>query len=255
MSVFFVVPSRDSKDLNGKISELDRLGYPFVIVCGEKVNDSRVVFRAPKGKFDAINYGLKFVPSQTRYVVLNDADTQIHNLDKALSLVENQDYDLVYARVDVESGPQLTFYSFLDGLRSKVPIAASGELMLVKHTILKRILPLRACKAEDSYILFRILEKGGKVAFSQDCYVTTKRTSIAKEEQGYKRRTVGGIYQALSMSKPPVLVRLFYLLLPFVSPLLLVSGKKGYHWAKGILLGFVDYLRGDKAASWKPTYA
>jgi hypothetical protein len=57
------------------------------------------------------------------------------------------------------------------------------------------------------------------------------------------------------MSKPPMLVRLFYLLLPFVSPLLLVSGKKGYHWAKGILLGFVDYLRGDKAASWKPTYA
>jgi hypothetical protein len=126
--------------------------------------------------------------------------------------------------------------------------------MLIRRKILDEILPLKACKAEDSYILFKVLEAGGRVTFSQQCYVTTKRTSVAKEEQGYKRRTVGGIYQALAMSNPPILVRLFYLLLPFVSPLLLASGSKGYHWAKGILLGYVDYLRGDKAASWQPTY-
>ena len=162
--------------------------------------------------------------------------------------------DLAYARVDVGSGPQLTFYSFLDRVRKRVPIAASGELMLIRRRVLNKILPLKGCKAEDSYILFRVLEEGGSVAFSEDCFVTTKRTSSGREEEAYKRRTVGGIYQALSLSRPPALVRLFYLLLPLMSPLLLISGRNGYHWTKGILLGFMDYVRGDRAVSWKPSY-
>jgi hypothetical protein len=254
LSVFFVVASRDSKSLKGKISELEGFGYPFVVVCGEKVNDPRVVHKAPRGKFDAINYGLKFVPPEVDFVALNDVDTQIHNFGSALSLMHKENADLVYARVDVRSGPQLSFYSFLDRVRKRIPVAASGELMLIKHGVLNKILPLKGCKAEDSYILFRVLEEGGSVAFSQDCFVTTKRTSLGREEEAYKRRTVGGIYQALSMSRPPALVRLFYLLLPFLSPLLLVSGRNGYHWTKGILLGFVDYVRGDRAVSWKPSY-
>jgi hypothetical protein len=56
------------------------------------------------------------------------------------------------------------------------------------------------------------------------------------------------------MTKPPKTVRLFYLLLPLLSPLMLLSGKKGYYWAKGILLGYVYYMRGDKTASWNRTY-
>jgi hypothetical protein len=76
-----------------------------------------------------------------------------------------------------------------------------------------------------------------------------------EQEEVYKRRTVGGIYQALSMSKPPIMVRLFYTLLPFASPLLLILGRKGYYWAKGILSGYVDYARGDRSASWRQTYS
>lgn len=57
------------------------------------------------------------------------------------------------------------------------------------------------------------------------------------------------------MTRPPVIVKLFYTLLPFVSPLLLVLGRKGYYWTKGILLGYVDYARGDRTAAWQLTYA
>jgi hypothetical protein len=198
---------------------------------------------------------LSFVPSGIDVVAFNDVDTVIHNFEAALNLFQNRDISLVFAKVDVGVGPQLTFYSFLDVLRRRVPIAASGELMLIRYELLKSIMPLKGCKAEDSYVLFRVLEKGGKIAFCEDSYVTTKRTTFAEEEEAYKRRTVGGIYQALSMTKPPAVVRLFYVLLPFASPLLLLMGKKGYYWARGILLGFVDYARGDRTASWPQTYA
>jgi hypothetical protein len=255
MKLFFVVLARGFSGVQEKISELRRLGYPYVVVCGDDVDVPNVVFRRPRGKFDAINYGLTFVPPDAEVVALNDVDTGIHNLDSALSLMEREDADLVFARVDVGSGPQLRFYSFLDGLRNMVPIAASGELMLIRRCALDGILPLQGCKAEDSYVLFKVLEKGGRALLSAECFVTTRRTALGSEEEDYKRRTVGGIYQALSLSKPPVLVRLFYMLLPLISPLLMASGKNGYYWAKGILLGYLDHLRGDRAVSWKPTYA
>ncbi|MEM3702984.1 MAG: hypothetical protein QXX79_00975 [Candidatus Bathyarchaeia archaeon] len=254
MQVFFVVLARDASLVNKKIEELGRLGYPYVIVCGEKTNRPNVVYRAPRGKYDAINFGLKFVPDGVDVVVFNDVDAEIHNFDEALRLMGEEDADLVFAKVNVQAGPQLTFYSFLDSLRRRIPIAASGELMLVKYDFLKMINPLKGCKAEDSYILFKILENRGKVAFCERCFVTTKRTVSAEQEEAYKRRTAGGIYQALSMCKPPVMVRLFYMLLPFISPLLLLSGRKGFYWSKGIVLGFVDYMRGDKTAFWKPSY-
>ena len=255
MRVFFVVLARDASAIDGKARELAGLGYPYMIVCGEKVNSPHVVYREPKGKYDAINFGLKFVPSDTDIVVLNDVDTEIHNFEGAIRLLRDDNISLIFVKVNVEHGPQLMFYSFLDALRKRIPIAASGELMLMKYEFLRSIMPLRGCKAEDSYILFKVLEKGGKAAFCEECYVTTKRTTHAKQEEAYKRRTVGGIYQALSMTRPPVIVKLFYTLLPFVSPLLLVLGRKGYYWTKGILLGYVDYARGDRTAAWQRTYA
>jgi hypothetical protein len=255
MKVFFLVLARDASAVDEKVRELTRLGCPYLIVCGERVNHPNVVYREPKGKYDAINFGLRFVPSNTDVVAFNDVDTEIHNFKAVLRLIQNENVSLVFVRVNVKHGPQLTFYSFLDALRRRIPIAASGELMLIKYRFLKSIAPLKGCKAEDSYILFKVLENGGKAVFCEECYVTTKRTLRAEQEEVYKRRTVGGIYQALSMCKPPVMVRLFYTLLPLASPLLLVLGKKGYYWTKGILSGYVDYARGDRSASWRPAYA
>lgn len=252
MKVFFVVLARDASHIDKKAAELSTLGYPYVIVCGESVNRPNVVYREPRGKYDAINFGLKFVPSDTDVVVFNDVDTTVHNFENALCLIRDEKVSLVFVKVKVEKGPQLAFYSFLDKLRRWIHIAASGELMLVRYKVLKSIMPLKGCKAEDSYILFKVLGNGGKATFCEECYVTTIRTSRAEQEEGYKRRTVGGIYQALSMSKPPIMVRLFYTFLPFFSPLLLILGKKGFFWAKGILLGYVDYIRGDRTAFWQP---
>ena len=255
MHVFFIVLARDASLLDKKLAELQNLGYPYVVVCGERVNHPNVVYRAPKGKYDAINFGLNFISENADVVAFNDVDAEIHNFDEALRLMDNSGADLVFVKVFVDGGPQVMFYSFLDAIRRRIPVAASGELMLIKYGFLKRIVPLRGCKAEDSYVLFKVLEKGGKIAFCEKCFVATKRTVSAEQEEAYKRRTAGGIYQALSMCRPPIVTRLFYTLLPFISPLLLLSGKKGFYWAKGILLGFVDYLRGDKTAYWKPTYA
>jgi cellulose synthase/poly-beta-1,6-N-acetylglucosamine synthase-like glycosyltransferase len=255
MRIFFVVLARGASQLDKKLRELEGMGHPYVVVCGEKVDLPNVVYREPKGKFDAVNYGLRFVPTEADVVAFNDVDAEIHNFDGALRYFQDENIAMAFVRVQVTGGPQLSFYSFLDALRRRVPIAASGELMLVRRRFLERILPLKRCKAEDSYILFKILEEGGKVAFCEESYVVTERTSSPDQEESYKRRTVGGIYQALSMSKPPLMVRFFYLALPFVSPLLLLSGKKGYYWTKGILFGLVDYLMGDKSGSWKPSYA
>ncbi len=252
MRIFFVVLARDAAKVEEKVRELDSLGYPYVVVCGEKVEVQNVVYRAPKGKYDAVNFGLRFVPSDVDVVAFNDVDAEIHDFEATLPLLRDGSVSLVFVKVRVTEGPQLMFYSLLDFLRKKIPIAASGELMLIRQSFLRKILPLKECKAEDSYILFKVLEKGGKIAFCEDSYVVTKRTVLAEQEEVYKRRTVGGIYQALSMTKPPIFVRLFYVLLPLVSPLLMVLGRKGYYWSRGIILGFVDYARGDRTGSWKP---
>ena len=80
------------------------------------------------------------------------------------------------------------------------------------------------------------------------------RTKTAEKEELYKRKTVCGIYQALSQTKSPIMIKLFYTILPIASPALLVFGKKGYFWMKGILLGLSDYLRGDRSGVWQSTY-
>lgn len=252
MNLFFLVLSRDTQYLSEKIKEIDSLGVPYLIVCGEKFDSPKVVYRKPKGKYDALNFGLKLIPENVDIVIFNDVDTRIYNFEEVLNLVRSVNVpDLLFVRVYVDKGPQTMFYSFLDGIRRRFSVAASGELMLIKYSFLKRILPLKSCKAEDSYILFKVLELGGRVAFCEKCFVTTKRTVTVEQEEVYKRRTVCGIYQALSMCKPPFMVRLFYTLLPFASPLLLLSGRKGYYWMKGILHGFVDFIKGDRSGYWE----
>lgn len=251
---FFLVLARDEKYVDEKIEELKSLGVPYTIICGKDLNHPNVLYRKPEGKFDAINFGARFIPDQVDVVALNDVDTKIHNFRAALNPFDSGEAALVFVKVSVKEGPQRLFYSFLDFIRRRLLIAASGELMLVRRGVLSKILPIEPCKAEDSYILFKVLEFGHKAAFCEECYVGTERTKTAEKEEIYKRKTVTGLYQALAGAKPPYVIKLFYFLLPIVCPLLLVLGKRGYFWMKGILLGLIDYLRGDRTGVWQPTY-
>ena len=250
MKIFFLVLARDEACVDYKISELEKLGMPYLVVCGKKLNCSNFVYREPNGKYDAINYGFNFIPKDVDLVALNDVDTEIVNFSAALKRFYLDDTALLFARVSVREGPQKSFYNLLDFIRRRLPITASGELMLIKYDLLSRILPIKPCKAEDSFLLFKALQLKCKVVFCEDCYVKTARTKTLGEEEKYKRRTTVGIYQALRFSHPPFKIRLFYLFLPFFSPLLLVLGKKGYSWTRGILGGYADYLRGDCSGVW-----
>lgn len=254
MKVFFLVLARDKRHTDEKIEELKSLGMPFLIVCGEKSDHPNVVYRKPIGKYDAINFGFTFIPEDTDVVALNDVDTKINHFKAILTSINSKDVALVFAKVSVKEGPQMLFYVFLDSIRRRVPITASGELMLIKYDVLQRIIPIKSCKAEDSYMLFKVLEFGYRGVLCEKCYVKTERTKIAEKEESYKRKTVAGIYQALSYTRPPYFIRVFYTLLPLVSPLLLVLGKKGYYWMRGILLGLSDFLCGDRSGVWQPTY-
>jgi len=113
-------------------SFIGRPGVNYIIVCGEKLNHKNVVYRPPKGKWDAINFGSKFVPRDVNVVVLNDVDTRIHNFEHALSHLYDG-VDLVYCRVNVARGPQVKFYRIADPIRKRFHIFASGELMLIKR--------------------------------------------------------------------------------------------------------------------------
>lgn len=254
MKLFFLVSARDEKGINRKIDELQILTAPYLIVSGARLNLPNVEYRQPKGKYDAINFGARLVPDDFDVVALNDVDTKIHNLQAAVRHVENKEADLVFVKVLVKEGPQKLFYKILDFIRRRVPITASGELMLIRHEVLNQILPIPPCKAEDSYILFKALELKHKAAFCEECYVRTERTKKIEKEEDYKRINVTGIYQALRYTHPSISIRLFYSLLPFVTPLLLILGKRGYYWMRGILLGFLDYSRGDQSGFWKPVY-
>jgi hypothetical protein len=254
MKLFFLVLARDERYVDEKIEELKGLGVPYLIICGKNINHPNVVYREPKGKYDAINFGARFISEHSDVVALNDVDTKIYNFPATLQHFKRKEVALVFVRVSVKEGPQRLFYVFLDLLRRRVPIAASGELMLIRRNVLREILPIRPCKAEDSYILFKVLELKHEAVFCEECYVETERTKTSEKEEVYKRKTVAGIYQALAYAQPPYVIKLFYFLLPLACPLLLVLGKKGYFWMKGILLGLIDYLRGDRTGVWQPTY-
>ena len=139
MRVFFVVLARDASAVDRKIKELNGLGFPYVIVCGERVDQRNVVYREPRGKFDALNCGFGYVPAETDVVVFNDVDTEIHDFDCALRLLRDDTVSFVFVKVRVASGPQQVFYSFLDSVRRRIPIAASGELMLMRSEFFHKI--------------------------------------------------------------------------------------------------------------------
>lgn len=252
--VFFLVLARDRKHVDNKIKELEKLRVPYRVICGERLDHPNVTYRAPRGKYDAINFGATLLPRKVDIVVMNDVDTAIHNFEAALKHFEDEKVALVFGTEMVKEGPQNLFFRFLNPIRRRIPIAASGELMLIRRQILERALPIKPCKAEDTYVMFKVLEYGHRVVFCEDSYAETERTKTARKEEDYKRKTVTGIYQALSYTKPPILVRVFYLFLPMASPLLLILGEKGYFWMRGILLGLNDFLCGDRSGIWKTTY-
>jgi hypothetical protein len=250
MKIFFLVLARDQNHLESKISELRRMGVPYTVVCGKKLNYPNLVYREPKGKYDAINFGFSYVPKDTEVLVLNDVDTEIYNFTAALKYFQSENVTLLFSRVSVKDGPQGSFYKILDFIRRRLPIVASGELMLIKKDFFSKILPIKPCKAEDSYILFKTLELKNKVVFFEECFVKTERTTTLSAEEKYKRRTTLGIYQTLRFTHPPRKIRLFYFFLPILSPALLIMGAKGFSWMKGIMHGYSDYLRGDISGVW-----
>jgi cellulose synthase/poly-beta-1,6-N-acetylglucosamine synthase-like glycosyltransferase len=254
VKVFLLVLARDDNYVDIKTEELKKLGLPYLIVCGKKIDKTGVIYREPYGKYDAINFGFSFVPKDTEILVLNDVDTKIHNFDAALRVFDDDKVALVFGSIALREGPQVFFYKMLDAIRRLIPVTASGELMFIKRDIMEGILPLKPCKAEDSYILFKVSELKHDIVFCKKCYAETERTKIIENEELYKRKTVCGLYQALSYTRPSRSIRLFFLLLPFASPLLLVLGKKGYFWMKGILLGLTDYLSGDRSGTWQQIY-
>jgi hypothetical protein len=207
----------------------------------------RVRYRKPWGKWDAINFGSQFLPSAAQLVVLNDVDSKIHNLEHALLECMSQG-DLIYCKVRVKEGPQTKFYRILDTVRRVLPVAASGELMIIKRTLFNRLIPLPPCAAEDTYMVFRALEMGHRVEFCADTYVTTKRTNSPAEEQAYKLRTTLGVYHALELASAPPAVKAFYFLLPLTTPLLALGGPDGRAWAMGVLLATAHHFLGRYAS-------
>jgi hypothetical protein len=232
MKVFFLVLARDGALVGSKVRELESYGFPYTVVCGEEMGMDGVVFRKAMGKWDAVNFGCGLVPDDVDVVAINDVDTQIHQLDKALGLVSR--FDLVYSAVRPEAGPQRSFYAFADPLRERLNLFASGELMLIRKKVLDKLLPVPPCMAEDSYLLFKAMELNRSVTFCRDTYVTTGRTETAAEEVAYKERTTLGILQALDYSKPTALIRVFYRALPLLAMPLMLMGENGRAWGVGV---------------------
>lgn len=233
VKVFFLVLARNAKQVQPKMAELRRLGFPFLVVCGEKMDHPNVVYRKPMGKWDAINFGCRFVPPEMDVVAFNDVDTEIFDIRFALSAVQSASA-FVYSRVELGSGPQKRFYRIANPLNSHLRMFAMGELTLVRKSALEKLLPIPPCLAEDTYLLFKALELGFRADFCQETYVLTTRTSTPEEEALYKERTALGILQALDNSKPPPLIRVFYALLPVFALMLRPIGQDGRAWSKGI---------------------
>jgi GT2 family glycosyltransferase len=249
--ICFIVSARTKEGVNQKVAELRGLGVPFMVICAEKTDNPDVIYRAKKGKFDAINYASQFIDDSVKIVCLNDVDNRIFNFDKAVEKMICTGAGMVFCKIKVNSGPQMQFYSIMDRIRKFLPVTSSGDLMLIERSVFNRLLPIPSCKTEDNYLSFKVPELGYRVEFCDDCWVETKKTSTLSEESAYKTRTVTGIYQALSVTKTTPLIRVFYLLLPFVAPLLLLQGKRGGAWTKGIIHGFTNYLKGDKEGAFE----
>ena len=64
--------ARDRRGVEEKVEELEGMRVPYVVVCGEEVDRPNVVYREARGKWDAINFGGRYIPTNTDVVVLND---------------------------------------------------------------------------------------------------------------------------------------------------------------------------------------
>jgi len=254
--IFVIVPARDSDGVLRKHVELRKLGLRHLIVCGQRSTVKDSIYRTPRGKYDAINVGLQHLPKRTAIVVLNDVDTRIVNFEKGLVHFGNPDVGLVITSVELPIGAHSTFNRLIDAIRQHFIIAANGELMFFRRQIFDMIGKVKPCKAEDTLLMFEALRLGYRVVFESNCHTITSRTSTSslKNEEIFKRKVVCGIYQAIYLADAPIMVKLFYGLLPFASILLLAVGKKGMYWVRGILLGLTDFLKGDRSGYWLPTY-
>lgn len=254
-SVFAIIVTRDLRALGDKLKSFDDLEIDYVIISGEPSRNPRVRYREPMGKFDALNYGFDLIPQNKSLVILNDSDTIVENIEKGFEWFSDPRVGLVHGSIQVTGGPQVLFYRILYGVMNLIgPVVANGEFMIIRKNVLKKIVPLPPCKAEDSLLAFRVLQAGLKVVRDNRITVITTRTKRASKEEDYKRINVCGLYQALSLSSPPIMIRVFYSVLPLFAPLLLIAGGTGRFWLRGIIEGFVDYLRGDKSGFWQPTY-
>jgi hypothetical protein len=249
-----VVLARDRRHVWNKITELDGLRVRYAIVCGERIEHPRVAYRPPRGKFDAINYSLNLIPEETDTVIYNDVDTWRIDYKPLLKCLEDKKVGMAYAPELVAEGPQTTLNTIFSPLQKRIPLFATGELIAIRKRILENILPLKPCKAEDTYMMFKVLELGYKVIQCDESPVPTHRTKEASKEEQYKTKVITGIYQALSLTRPPALTRLAYFLLPVISPIFMILGAKGYYTTKGIILGILLYLRGDRTGIWRQDY-
>lgn len=248
----FLVLARDGRGVDAKREELVKLGFDYLIVCGEDLGGQNLVFREPRGKYDALNVGLSVLLPRTDIILINDVDTRILSIDAPLRLLENDAVSMVFCRVDVPSGPQRSFYRILDPIRSFLPIAASGELVIVRSSAVKEALPIPPTLAEDTWLLFKFRELGLRTVFCRSAGVMTQRTETLAEETEYKRRTVCGIYQSLAATHPGLPIVMFYGLLPYLAPTLILTGPRGLAWSRGIWLGLGDFLKGSTTGKFGP---
>jgi len=248
MKPFCLVLARNANSIETKMNEIERLGLPFIVVCGETFDDPRVVHRPPIGKWDAVNFGCGHIPGETDVVVLNDVDTKVHGLEHMFSSVAGGS-DFVYAAVRPSGGPQPKFYSIANPLNRALKIFAMGELIVVRKKLLDKLMPIPPCLAEDTYLLFKAMELNYRVDFCEDAFVNTSRTSSMTEEVLYKERTTLGILQALDYTRPPPWIRLFYRSLPILAVMLMLVGEDGRAWARGIIGAIRLHIEGASRTS------
>ena len=60
--------------------------------------------------------------------------------------------------------------------------------MMIKYSVFKEILPIKPCKAEDSYILFKVLTLKYKVVLCEEFGAETERTKTAENEELSKEK-------------------------------------------------------------------
>lgn len=245
MNLFFIILARDHKHVSEKMEEIKAFDVPFIVVCGERLDERGVIYREPQGKWDAVNFGSKFIPQETDVVVLNDVDTKIHNFGYAIAKIMDGT-ELIYCRVKVPRGPQVNFYRMVNPVRKWLHLFACGELMLIRKEVFCKVLPVPPCLAEDSYILFKTLELGYHAHFCMETFVTTERTSNFEEEVTYKARTTLGIYQALEKTHPPLPIRMIYRALPIGSLIFSLAGEEGRSWKEGVQKAIKAYRQGVK---------